>query len=227
MTTQNIREIIARRAADELKIGNLVNLGIGMPTMVADYISPEKHIVFQSENGMAGVDATPQAGQEDWHITNSAGAPVTAITGASYFDSALSFSIIRGGHVDATILGAMEVDQEGNLANWIVPNKMVAGMGGAMDLVVGAKKVIIMMEHCNKNGEPKILKKCRLPLTAARQVNLIITELAVIEVTGNGLLLKEISRDTTVETVLKKTEAELMVDKQIKYFGVSNEESND
>lgn len=220
MNAINYRELIAKRAAKELKTGDLVNLGIGMPTSVANYVSPDKHVVFQSENGMVGVDAAPAEGAEDWDLTNSAGMPVTAIEGANYFDSSTSFQIIRGGHVDATILGAMEVDQEGNLANWIVPNKMVAGMGGAMDLVVGAKKVIIMMEHCNKNGAPKILKKCRLPLTAAKQVNLIITELAVIEVINEGLLLKEVAFNTSVEEVLKKTEAELMVSDDLKIFGV-------
>ncbi|PJC86832.1 succinyl-CoA--3-ketoacid-CoA transferase [Vibrio sp. HA2012] len=215
----SMKDLIAKRVAQELNLGDLVNLGIGMPTSVADFVPAEKHVVFQSENGMVGLDSTPAAGEEDWDLTNAGGMPVTAKLGAAYFDSTLSFSLIRGGHVDATVLGAMEVDRHGNLANYMIPGKMVAGMGGAMDLVNGAKKVIIMMTHCNKNGEPKILDNCTLPLTAANCIDLIVTELAVIQPTDTGLLLKEIAYNTTVEEVLKKTGTELIVSESLSTFG--------
>ncbi|MFV0448319.1 MAG: 3-oxoacid CoA-transferase subunit B [Vibrio sp.] len=215
----SMKDLIAKRVAEELNTGDLVNLGIGMPTSVADYVPIEKHIVFQSENGMVGLDSTPKQGEEDWDLTNAGGTPVTAVEGAAYFDSTLSFSLIRGGHVDATVLGAMEVDRLGNLANYMIPEKMVAGMGGAMDLVNGAKKVIIMMSHCNKNGAPKILDECTLPLTATQCVDLIVTELAVIQPTESGLLLKEIAYNTTVEDVLEKTGTELIVSDSLKVFG--------
>lgn len=214
-----MRKRIAKRIAEEFNKGDLVNLGIGMPTMVADFVDPEMHIVFQSENGLTGLDGTPLEGEEDWTLTNAGGQPVTAVNGVAYFESSLSFGIIRGGHVDATVLGAMEVDQRGNLANYMIPKKLVAGMGGAMDLVVGAKKVIIATDHCNKKGEPKIIEECTLPLTAAGQVNLIITEIAVIEVVKNGLLLKEIAFDTSVEAVIEKTGAQLIISDNIKTFG--------
>jgi len=218
MNKNELRTLVAKRVAQELKTGDLVNLGIGMPTLVANFISPEQHIIFQSENGMVGIDASPCAGEEDWDLTNAGGQPITAVSGAAYFDSATSFQIIRGGHVDITILGALEVDEKGNLANWIIPNKMVAGMGGAMDLVNGAKKVIIMMDHCNKKGQPKILRECQLPLTAAGQVNLIVTEFAVIEVSEEGLVLKEIAGHTTVEEVQQKTEAKLIIAPNLAVF---------
>jgi 3-oxoacid CoA-transferase B subunit len=218
MTKNELRTLVAKRVAKELKTGDLVNLGIGMPTLVTNFISTDQHIIFQSENGMVGIDASPSSGEEDWDLTNAGGQPITAISGAAYFDSATSFQIIRGGHVDITILGALEVDEKGNLANWIIPNKMVAGMGGAMDLVNGAKKVIIMMDHCNKNGEAKILPKCRLPLTAANQVNLIVTELAVIEISEEGLVLKEIAGHTSVEEVQDKTEAKLIIASDLGVF---------
>ena len=215
----SMKDLIAKRVAEELNVGDLVNLGIGMPTSVADFVPQEKQIVFQSENGMVGLDSTPAEGEEDWDLTNAGGTPVTATEGAGYFDSTLSFCLIRGGHVDATVLGAMEVDRQGNLANYMIPGKMVAGMGGAMDLVNGAKKVIIMMTHCNKKGEPKILENCTLPLTATKCVDLIVTELAVIQPTNDGLVLKEIAYNTTVEEVLQKTGTELIVLDSLKVFG--------
>ncbi|WP_290369166.1 3-oxoacid CoA-transferase subunit B [Vibrio hippocampi] len=214
-----MKDLIAQRVAQELEVGNLVNLGIGMPTLVADYVPKNKHVVFQSENGMVGLDSTPKSGEEDWDLTNAGGMPVTVTEGAAYFDSTLSFTLIRGGHVDATVLGAMEVDSEGNLANYMIPGKMVAGMGGAMDLVNGAKKVIIMMSHCNKKGEPKILERCTLPLTATQCVDVIVTELAVIKRTEQGLVLCEIAFNTTVEEVLQKTATELILSDSITTFG--------
>ncbi|MDB1125295.1 3-oxoacid CoA-transferase subunit B [Vibrio algarum] len=215
----SMKNLIAKRVAQELNLGDLVNLGIGMPTSVADFVPQEKHIVFQSENGMVGLDSTPNEGEENWDLTNAGGTPVTATEGAAYFDSTLSFTLIRGGHVDATVLGAMEVDREGNLANYMIPGKMVAGMGGAMDLVNGAKKVIIMMTHCNKKGEPKILDSCTLPLTATNCIDLIVTELAVIQPTKDGLVLKEIAYNTTVEEVIEKTGTELIVSDLLTVFG--------
>ncbi|ELT89966.1 hypothetical protein CAPTEDRAFT_111149 [Capitella teleta] len=220
MDKQALRNRIVKRVAEELKPGSLVNLGIGMPTLVANHVSDEMGILFQSENGMIGIGRDAVTDDNlDADITNAGGQPVSTVPEVSYFDSSLSFAIIRGGHVDSTVLGALEVDAEGNLANWIIPGKMVPGMGGAMDLVTGAKQVIIAMEHCNKNGEPKILQRCNLPLTAKGQVNLIVTEMAVIEVTENGLLLTEIAVDTTVEQVLKATGAELRVASDLRTFG--------
>lgn len=205
-----VREVIAKRVSQELKDGDVVNLGIGLPTMVANYVSDDIDIILQSENGFVGLGAAPQPGQEDLNLTNAGGQPVTIKPGGAFFDSATSFTIIRGGHVDVTVLGALQVDQHGNLANWMIPGKMVPGMGGAMDLVVGAKKVIVAMEHTAK-GNHKILKDCNLPLTAANQVNMIITELAVIEVTDKGLVLKELGPEATVEEVVAATEAELII----------------
>lgn len=202
------RERIARRVARELHKGDLVNLGIGLPTLVANYVDEDLGVIFQSENGLVGLGPMPDNAHIDADLTNAGGQPVTAVPGAAFFDSALSFAIIRGGHVDATVLGALEVDQQGNLANWIIPGKMVPGMGGAMDLVNGAKRVIIAMEHCDKKGQSKILPHCTLPLTAVGQVNLIVTEKAVIEV-NNGLILREIAEDTTVEEVVRLTAATL------------------
>ena len=220
MDKKQLRERIVKRVAQELKPGSLVNLGIGMPTMVANYVSDDMGILFQSENGMVGIGQQPVDDETfDADITNAGGQPVTTVPEVCYFDSCMSFTIIRGGHVDSTVLGALEVDAEGNLANYIIPGKMVPGMGGAMDLVTGAKTVIIAMEHCNKKGEPKILRRCSLPLTAKGQVNQIITEKAVIEVTDNGLLLKEVAVDTTIEEVIKATGAELIIPEHISTFG--------
>lgn len=219
MDSQTAKQIIAKRIARELSDGQLVNLGIGLPTMVANYIPEGIHVVFQSENGMVGMGGAPAEDKVDLHITNAGGQYSTILPGGVFFDSSMSFSLIRGGHVDVTVLGALEVDQEGNLANWIVPGKMVPGMGGAMDLVVGAKKVIIAMQHTAK-GVPKILKKCTLPLTAKSQVNLIVTELGVMEVTSGGLLLKEIHPEVTLEEIKKATEAELIIDEQLKTMEV-------
>ena len=209
------KEFIARKIAEELKDGEVVNLGIGLPSMVANYVPEGVNVILHSENGFLGIGAAPEAGKENKDIVNAGGQFVTVKKGAGFFDSATSFGIIRGGHVDVAVLGALEVDEKGNLANYMIPGKMVPGMGGAMDLVSGAKKVIIAMTHTSK-GESKILKKCSLPLTATGKVNLIITELAVIEVTPMGLLLKEIAPGVTVEEVLKSTEANLMVDHNLK-----------
>jgi acetate CoA/acetoacetate CoA-transferase beta subunit len=202
------KDIIAARVAKELKDGDVVNLGIGLPTMVVNFLPPGVEVVIQSENGIMGMAGSAEPGKEDPHIVNAGGQPVAVKPGAMFFDSATSFGIIRGGHVDATILGALEVDQHGNLANWIVPGKMVPGMGGAMDLVVGAKKVIVAMTHTQK-GAPKILKKCTLPYTAVGVVNLIITELAVIEVTPKGLVVKELLDGHTFDEVKAATEADI------------------
>ncbi len=213
------REVIIKRVAKELKDGDLVNLGIGMPTLVANYIPEGIDILLQSENGYVGLGPTPEPGNEDADIVNAGGQPASVVPGGAFFDSAMSFTIIRGGHLDVTVLGALQVDQEGNLANWMIPGKMVPGMGGAMDLVAGAKKVIIAMEHTAK-GEPKILKKCCLPLTAAGEVDLIVTDMGVIEVTPKGLLLTEIAPETTVEEVINATEAELIISESLKVMDV-------
>jgi acetate CoA/acetoacetate CoA-transferase beta subunit len=213
------KEIIAKRVAEELKDGQLVNLGIGLPTLVANYIPEGMNITFQSENGMVGMGPAAAVGDEDMDITNAGGQYVTILPHGAFFDSATSFALIRGGHVDATVLGALEVDEEGNLANWIVPGKMVPGMGGAMDLVTGAKRVIVAMQHTGK-GEPKILKRCKLPLTAKAEVDLIVTELCVIEVTKEGLVLREIHRDTTIDEVISLTEAALIIPEEVKIMNV-------
>ncbi|MBC8589263.1 3-oxoacid CoA-transferase subunit B [Paratissierella segnis] len=209
-----IKEFIAKRVAKELKDGDVVNLGIGLPTMVANYVPEGMNVLFQSENGFIGLGPAPLESNEDPNIVNAGGQCVTVLPGGVFFDSAISFGIIRGGHVDVTVLGALEVDEKGNLANWMIPGKMVPGMGGAMDLVVGAKKVIIAMEHTAK-GNHKILKECKLPLTAANEVNLIITEMGVIEVTQNGLFLMEINPNFTIEDVQKATEAELTISESL------------
>lgn len=215
MDKEQIKETIAKRAAKEMRDGYVVNLGIGLPTLIPNYLPEGVKIILQSENGLLGMGPTPEAGKENADLMNAGGGYITTIPGASSFDSSMSFSIIRGGHVDLTLLGALQVDEKGNLANWIIPGKKTPGMGGAMDLIVGAKKVIITMEHTAK-GEKKILKQCTLPLTAAGQVNMIITEMGVMEVTPQGLLLTEIHPEFTPEQVQEATEAPLIISKEIK-----------
>jgi 3-oxoacid CoA-transferase B subunit len=212
------RDRIAKRIVQEFPNNSLVNLGIGLPTHCANFLPTDKTIMLHSENGFIGLGAVPPKGDEDWDLVNAGGQPVSIVPGGCYFDSLMSFSIIRGGHVDATVLGALEVDEQGNLANYMIPGKMVPGMGGAMDLVVGARKVIIAMEHVNKNGAPKILTKCSLPLTARREVDLIVTDMAVIRVSDKGLVLEEIAEDTTVEEVVKCTGATMLVAANLKTF---------
>ena len=209
------KEFIARRAEKELHDGNVVNLGIGLPTLVANYLEEGKDVTFQSENGIMGLGKAAKPGEEDYELTNAGGQPVTTLPGAMYFDSATSFGIIRGGHVDATILGALQVSQNGDIANWKIPGKMVPGMGGAMDLVSGAKRVIVAMIHTQK-GTPKIMKRCSLPLTAAGKVTDIITEMGVFKVTSEGLVMTEIAPGFTVEDVKNATDAEIIVSKNLK-----------
>lgn len=216
MDKTQIRETIARRAALELKDGDVVNLGIGLPTMIPSFLPEGVHVMLQSENGMIGMGPAPEEGKEEAIWTNAGGGYITAVPGAATFDSATSFALIRGGHVDVSILGALEVDEEGNLANWIIPGKMAPGMGGAMDLLDGTKKVILAMEHTAK-GRAKILKKCRLPLTAKGQVNLIITEMCVMEVRkGKGLVVTELNPAFTKDDVIANTEATLTFAEDLK-----------
>ena len=215
MDSKTAKKMIAKRIAMELKDGDVVNLGIGLPTMVANYIPEGINVILQSENGFVGLGSEPTEEEIDKDIVNAGGQPVTIKKGAAFFDSATSFGIIRGGHVDATVLGALEVDQKGNLANFMVPGKMVPGMGGAMDLVSGAKKVIIAMLHTAK-GTPKILKQCQLPLTAVGKINLIVTELGVMQVTPNGLVLIEIAPGVDLEDILRGTEADLIISDTLK-----------
>lgn len=210
MDRSQIKEFIAKRVAKELKQGDVVNLGIGMPTMVANYVPEGLNIFFQSENGFIGLGPAPLTGEEDSRIVNAGAQCVTILPGGVFFDSATSFGIIRGGHVDITVLGALQVAENGDLANWMIPGKMVPGMGGAMDLVTGAKKVIVAMEHTVK-GNHKILKECNLPLTAAGQVDMIVTEMGVMKVTDKGLVLTEINPEFTVDEVQEATEAKLIV----------------
>ncbi|ETA81860.1 3-oxoacid CoA-transferase subunit B [Youngiibacter fragilis] len=210
MDKNEIKNFIARRVAKELKDGDVVNLGIGLPTAVANFVPEGITVTFQSENGFLGLGPAPEAGKEDPSVFNAGGMPVTILPHGSFFDSATSFGIIRGGHVDMTVLGALQVDEKGNLANWMIPGKMIPGMGGAMDLVVGAKKVVVAMEHTQK-GAHKILQQCTLPLTAAGQVNEIITEMAVIKVTPAGLVLDDFNEEYTIEEVQAATGAELII----------------
>jgi 3-oxoacid CoA-transferase subunit B len=205
------RETIARRAARELRDGFYVNLGIGIPTMVANYVAPGIEVILQSENGMLGVGPYPCAGEEDADLINAGKETVSELPGTAYFSSAESFAMIRGGHIDLSILGALEVDGEGNLANWMVPGKMVKGMGGAMDLVASARRVIVAMEHTTRGGRTKILRECTLPITGKKVVNTIITELGVIEVTREGLVLEELALGVTAKQVCDATEAALIV----------------
>lgn len=209
------KEIIARRVAKEFKDGDVVNLGIGLPTLVPNYIDEGVEIILHSENGFTGIGPAPEDDQIDPNLVNAGGMPVTIMPGGVFFDSAMSFTIIRGGHLDATVLGALQVDEEGNLANWMIPGKLVPGMGGAMDLVGGAKKVIVAMTHTAK-GEVKILQKCTLPLTGAKKVSKIITEMGVMDVTPQGLVLVEYNTDYTLDEIQLATEAKLIISDQIK-----------
>jgi len=207
----DVRNRIAKRAAKEIHDGLIVNLGIGIPTLVADHIPQDIHVLFHAENGVLGTGPSPEPGKEDPALCNAGGFPITTVMGASYFDSATAFGMIRKGYIDITILGALEVSEKGDLANWIVPGKRVPGMGGAMELAQKAKKVIVLMNHVNKQGESKILKACTLPLTARQSVDLIITDMAVMEVTEEGLVLKEVMAPYTVDDVIRNTEATLKI----------------
>ncbi|HBR09785.1 TPA: succinyl-CoA--3-ketoacid-CoA transferase [Candidatus Acetothermia bacterium] len=205
------REYIARRVAQELSNGDVVNLGIGIPTLVANFIPAEITVIFHSENGFVGIGPPPREGEEDPDIINAGGQFVTILPGGAFFDSTLSFGIIRGGHLDIAVLGVLEVDAQGNLANWTVPGRSGPGMGGAMDLVTGAKRVIVATEHTTKSGRPKIVERCALPLTGERVVDLIVSDLGVLEVTPNGLLLKELRPGVTIDELQAKTAARFSI----------------
>ena len=215
---EDAKVVISKRAARFLHDGDVVNLGIGMPEMVANYLPEDVHVIFQSENGIMGMSAAATEENEDTNVSNAGGKYVTTIPGAMFFDSATSFGLIRGGHVDATILGALQVDEEGSLASHIIPGKMVPGMGGAMDLVSGAENVIVITTPTDKKGNPKILEKCTLPLTAYKRVKWIITELAVIESTADGLVLREVNAESSVDEVVSKTDAKLIIPENVATF---------
>lgn len=215
MDKNEIKKIIANRVAKEFHDGDLVNLGIGLPTMVANYIDDDIDVTLQSENGFVGMKGSPKEGEEDKNLTNAGAQYATIKDNGAFFDSATSFAIIRGGHLDYTVLGALQVDEKGNLANWMIPGKLVPGMGGAMDLVTGAKKVIIAMTHTSR-GNIKILKECTLPLTAKSQVDIIITEMGVMEITDRGIVLKELNPEFTIDDIKELTEAELIIPDNIK-----------
>lgn len=215
---ETYRERIARRAAQEIKDGMIINLGIGIPTLVADYIAPEKRVMFHAENGILGTGPSPVKGEENPMLCNAGGFPVTLAAGASFFDSATAFAIIRRGLLDMTILGALEVNQEGDIANWIVPGKRVPGMGGAMELAQKARQVMVLTTHLDKNGRSKIVRECALPLTARRAANWIITDMAVMEVRTDGLYLREVMYPYSVGDVIGATEAELKIDGEVPVF---------
>lgn len=219
MDKERIREVIAKRSAQELRDGNIVNLGIGLPTLIPSYLPESVNVVLQTENGLIGMGSTPESGKEDPDYINAGGGYITALPGAASFDSATSFGLIRGGHVDISILGALQVDEQGDLANWMIPGKKTPGMGGAMDLLMGAKKVILAMEHTAK-GSPKILKRCTLPLTACGAVDMIITEMGVMKITSDGIVLTERNEEFSVEQIQAATEAELIVSPTLKRMNV-------
>ena len=219
MDKYQMREVIAKRAAKELHDGDVVNLGIGIPTLIPNYLPEGVEVTLQTENGAMGMGPTPAEGEEDKNLINAGGGFITLEPGACTFDSATSFAIIRGGHVNVSFLGALQVDEKGNLANWIIPGKMAPGMGGAMDLVVGAKRVILTMEH-TQQGNHKILKECTVPLTAAGQVNMIITEMGVMDITPEGIVLRELHPEFTVEQVQEATGATLIIDPNLKPMDV-------